>query len=381
MAAPEVALADHRWGDPFQGSWIRLSLRPILLYFASRLGFTLIALATATVTRVPLFTALTVWDSKWYLSIAQWGYPHRFPAGSGDAVQTNLGFFPLLPIVIRGVHVLPGLTYTDAGLLADLGIGLGAAVAVWWLVKDLWGTSAADRATALVFFSPGALVLSFVYTEGLTVMLVALVLLALRHERWVLAGAVAAVTTTADPVAVVAVVPCLVAAFFAIRDRADWRSLAAPMLAPLGVIGFFSYLWVHTGSFFEWFHAQRAGWQNGAIGGSVPRAVASLYRHGFLNPNDWVKSFSVVLAIALVVGFLAARPPAPWTGYVVGVMVFGVLSPIVAVTPRLLLRCFPLVAVLGVKLPRLLFEVVLGLSALAAAALMVMATGAITWTP
>ena len=60
--------------------------------------------------------------------------------------------------------------------------------------------------------------------------------------------------------------------------------------------------------------------------------------------------------------FFRARPPATWVGYVVAVLAFGAISPVIGVTPRLLLRGFPLLGVVGAKLPPLWFEVVLGLS-------------------
>jgi hypothetical protein len=68
-------------------------------------------------------------------------------------------------------------------------------------------------------------------------------------------------------------------------------------------------------------------------------------------------------------------------GYVVAVLCFGALSPVIGVSPRLLLRGFPLLGVVGAKLPPLWFEVALGLSALGMAALGMMAMGGPLWTP
>jgi len=63
------------------------------------------------------------------------------------------------------------------------------------------------------------------------------------------------------------------------------------------------------------------------------------------------------------------------------VLAFGAFSPVIGVTPRLLLRCFPLLGVVGARLPRLWFEVVLGLSALCLAALAVVSMGSPAFTP
>jgi hypothetical protein len=232
-----------------------------------------------------------------------------------------------------------------------------------------------------VFFSPGALVLSLVYTEAATILLVACTLMALRRSRWVVAGLCAAVATTADPVASAVVVPCVVAAVVAVRRRGEWRALAAPLLAPLGIVAFFGYLWAHTGSPLEYFRAQRAGWQGGTYLGGIPGSFAHLFGHWFADPDYAVKAVSALVAVALLVVFFRARPPGTWIGYVVAVLAFGALSPVIGVTPRLVLRGFPLLGVVGAKLPPLWFEAVLGLSALCMATLGAMAMGGPLWTP
>jgi hypothetical protein len=341
----------------------------------------LVAGAVASNGIQPVSNVLTVWDSNWYLSIASGGYVSRIPPGVGNPAQSDLGFFPLLPLLVRFTHLVTGFGFTVSGLLTTFLVGVAASVAVWWMLRDVFGATGADRGTALVFFSPGALVLSLVYSEGVTILLVACTLLALRRERWVVAGVCAALAATADPVAGAVIVPCIVAAVVAIRTERDWRALAAPILTPLGVLAFFGYLWAHTGSPFEYFRAQRAGWQSGAYFDGIPTALGQLFGHGLASINEGVKGVSVLVAIGLLVLFFRARPPATWIGYVVGVLVLGAMSPIIGVTPRLLLRGFPLLGVVGAKLPPLWFEVVLGLSALCMAALGILAMGGTLWTP
>jgi hypothetical protein len=249
------------------------------------------------------------------------------------------------------------------------------------MLRDVFGPTGADRGTALVVFSPGALVLSLVYSEAATVLLVACTLLALRRRRWVVAGLCAALATAADPVTTAVIVPCVVGAWIAVRDRREWRSLWAPLLAPLGIATFFLYLWAHTGSPLEYFRAQRAGWQGGTYFGGIPVAFWHLFTHFFADPDYAVKAVSAVVCVGLLVIFFRARPPATWVGYVIAVLVLGAVSPVIGVTPRLLLRGFPLLGVVGAKLPPLWFEAVLGLSALCMAALGMMAMGGPLWTP
>jgi hypothetical protein len=341
----------------------------------------LVAGAVATVGPRPVSKALTVWDSHWYLSIASGGYVTRIPPGVGNPAQSDLGFFPLVPLFIRFTHLVTGFGFVVSGLLATFLVGMAASVAVWWMLRDVFGSSGADRGTALVFFSPGALVLSLVYSESATILFVACALMALRRKRWLVAGLCAAVAAIADPVAGAVVVPCTMAAVVAIRTRGEWRALIAPILAPLGAVAFFGYLWAHTGSPFEYFRAQRAGWQSGTYFAGIPTALGQLFGHGFASVNEGVKGVSVLVAIGLLVVFFRARPPSIWIGYVLGVLLLGAISPIIGITPRLLLRSFPLLGVVGAKLPSLWFEVVLGMSALCMAALAVLAMGGTVWTP
>jgi hypothetical protein len=357
------------------------SLRPALLYLASRAGMALVATAVASDTHQPVVKMLTPWDSAWYLEIARNGYVSHIPPGSGNPAQSDLGFFPLIPLMTRATHLVTRFGWNVSGLVTTFVLGLAAAVAVWWMLRDVFGRTGADRGTALVFFSPGALVLSFVYSEAAIICFVACALMALRRNRWVLAGLCAAVATAADPIGSAVMVPCVFAAWVAIRTRGEWKALAAPLLAPLGIGAFFLYLWAHTGSPLEYFRAQRAGWQGGTYFGGIPGAFSHLFGHWFADPDYAVKAVSVLVVIALLVIFFRARPPGTWIGYVVGVLAIGAISPVIGVTPRLVLRGFPLLGVVGAKLPPLWFEVVLGLSALCMATLAMMAMGGPLWTP
>jgi hypothetical protein len=370
---------------PHTGSRVRrfviLSLRAVGIYVASRIGMTLVATAVASDVHQPVLKSLTPWDSYWYLQIARSGYVDHIPPGHGNPAQSDLGFFPLIPLVTRATHLVTGTSWEVAGVLTTFLLGLAAAVAVWWMLHDLFGRTGADRGTALVFFSPGALVLSMVYSEAGTILFVACALLALRRSRWVVAGLCAAVATTADPVGAAAIVPCVVAAVLAIRRRGEWKALLAPLLAPLGIGSFFAYLWAHTGTPFEYFHAQRAGWQGGTFFNGIPGSFAHLFSGWFADPDYAVKAVSALVAVALLVVFFRARPPGTWIGYVLAVLAFGAISPVIGVTPRLVLRGFPLLGVVGAKLPPVWFEAVLGLSALCMAALGMMAMGGPLWTP
>jgi hypothetical protein len=73
--APDGRVLDDAAPSGSRLRWfLTLSLRPVLLFVASRAGMLVVACATSSVTHRPVSTSLTVWDSSWYLSIAGGGY-------------------------------------------------------------------------------------------------------------------------------------------------------------------------------------------------------------------------------------------------------------------------------------------------------------------
>ncbi len=360
------------------------SYRPIAIYAASRAGVLLVFGAAAYATHTTFAHALLNWDSQWYMSIARVGYPHAVPPGSGNAAQSNLGFFPLLPLLIRAMAELTGASYAVAGLLVTSLFGLVGSVVVWQMLAETDGVARADRATAFVYLAPGAFVLSMVYTEAVVITLVAATLLLLRRRRWVLAGLIAGLATAADPLAVAVVVPCAWASFMAIWRKRDWRALWAPALSPWGVVAFFSFLWAWTGSPLAWFVAQRRGWQQGTFGTAIPQEIWNVATQGFSNVNDTVKLFSLVFAALMVLLFFRCRPDSTVAAYVLAVLAMAALSPVAGFSPRVILRAFPLFSVVGARLGKGWFEALLAVSALgmaAAAVLSIAPPPAIPFTP
>lgn len=351
------------------------------IFVASRVGVLLVAASIAFDEHLSVLSLLTKWDSHWYLLAATKGYPAAIPPGHGNAAQSALGFFPLYPLAVRAAMDVSGASAKAAALSVGAIGGLAGAIVVWLLFRSVYGERAADRGTALVFVSPGAYVLSMAYSETLLVPLAAGCLLALKGRRWVVAGLLGAGATACDPVGIAIVVPCVIAAMAAIRLRGEWRSIAAPLLAPAGVVAFFSYLWAHDGTPLAWFIAQRRGWQPGRLGSGLWNQLLVVRADHLSIPPYTVKAAGFVVALALLAVFLTTRRPATWTGYVVAVLVLALLSPIVGFTPRTLLRAFPLLGVVGARAGSGWFEALLVVSALAMAAAAALSFGSLGLAP
>ena len=350
------------------------------LVLASRAVVLLVLASVAKVRGDSFVTYLTGWDSAWYLRIAHYGYVSVIPPGHGSPAQCDLGFFPLVPLFVRATHTLSGLSWNSAALLSTGIVSIAAGVVLWLLLTDVVPSDAAKRGVALVYFSPAALVLSMVYSEAYLIFFVSLSLWALRHQKWMLGGVAAACATALDPLGVAACVPCAWAAYEAIRADRNWRSLLAPALSPLGVVIFFTYLWRHTGHFFEWFRAQRVGWQQGPLGTGVPYDLFQFIAHFFRDINPAVKSLGLVALIGMGWWMWRNRPPRVWLAYIGAVIALASLSPIIGFSPRVLLRAFPLFAFVGATLPRRWYPMVVGASSAAMVCLAVLSTS-VAWTP
>src|SRR5580698_8601745 len=120
-------------------------------------------------------------DAGWYQTIAAHGY--------GPLPRAATRFFPLLPLLDRGLHDITTLTVGIASLLitnlASLLLGMG----IYALVRSEWhDTVLARRAVWLIMLAPPAFVFVMGYSEALLVLLAVGFFLAIRRGTWWWAG-------------------------------------------------------------------------------------------------------------------------------------------------------------------------------------------------
>src|SRR6202022_4216173 len=85
-----------------------------------------------------------------------------------------------------------------------------------------------------------------------------LCLYSLLRRWWLLAGLSAAFASAAHPDAIVLSACCAWSAGAAVWKHREWRALIAPILAPAGLVVFFTYLRYHTGNFLAYVDATQA---------------------------------------------------------------------------------------------------------------------------
>jgi hypothetical protein len=318
------------------------------------------ALINGALRHVSLTSQLVNWDGHWYYWVATNGYPtHVLHA------QTRLGFMPLYPICMWFVSHVFGCSLIAAGVIISAVGGFIAAILVQRLAMGWWGQESGRRAVVLFCVFPGAVVFSMVYSEGLLLPLAAGCILALERRRWVLAGVLAAFATAVEPDALALALVCAVSAILelrrrGLRDRAAWRSLFAPLLAPVGAAVFAGFLWAWTGTPFATYITQHYGWKEStdplALLNLVEVLVSQISFTHFNQPTiDLNLVIGLIGAVVLVGGLtLLLRKPRQvspealtWT---LAISFLAVTSEYVPPNPRLLITAFPVICVFAHRL-------------------------------
>jgi hypothetical protein len=254
-------------------------------------------------------------------------------------------------------------------------------IAFWYLTRDIWGDTTADQATVLLCFFPGAFVFAMAYSEPLLLAAACASILALRRRHWVLAGLLVAGATAIRPNGIALVACCAWEAFVAIRSRREWRSLWSVVIAPAGVIAWFAYLGVSTGSFTAWFQTERGGWDERESPTAIVKLLHDVVRYGFQYPNFYVPLLGTAVAALLLIMLIQAKPPGVLVVYSGVVLAMAFMSTALGLRPRFVLTAFPLIMVLGYRLKGNLYALTVAGSATLMSGLLILSVTNLALVP
>ncbi len=330
-----------------------------------------------------LLGLITQWDAGWNSVVAGQGYIEMPDMGTGVEKFMTLAFFPVVPKCVQALHWATGLSIDSSGLLFCTTTGLAGTLVLWRLIQRRYSEEVATDSVLLLLVSPFAFVLSMFYTEGPTLLMVALCFTALDRKHWFLAGLAALVVGGMRPNGILIFVPCLVAAVIAFRGQRDWKPFVAPLLAPLGFIAWIAYVWHRTGQPGGYFAIQSQGW-----GASFDWGQAALESTIDLVTYQW-KSADLVISplMVLVIGVVGLvlayrrRMDWVWLSYAVGVVVLAAMNARQASTGRFLLLAFPLFVAFALSIPKRWLPLVAAMSAVLMGGFFYSATGPGSLTP
>jgi len=328
-----------------------------------------------------LFNTFTLWDSGWYLEIAEGGYRGEQAAA----------FFPLYPLL---VHALAWVTRSTvvAGVLISLVAAGFAAVAVQRIAAELLPARAARDSVLYLALWPVAFVFTSVYSEGLFLAFAAWAFWAgLQRRPWLAAvlGALAVDTRLIG----LALLPALVVLLWSRERRV--LLLAPLLLLPAAVGAYAWYLEHRLGDWRAFYESQGAFWLHhrpaaGPLGGlweaiaqgfhGVAQVVLHLGRASQVSAADEIGTRNalhlVLLVAALWLTWVAWRRLGPAAGvYSVAYLAIILSAPVsyfpLVSLPRFVLGDFPLflaLASLTERRPTARQAVLMGFAAVGGAA-------------
>lgn len=194
-------------------------------------------------------------DASNYLYLAEHGY-----SSVGDE-RCYIVFYPLFPLLVRLVSVLTAGNYEVAGVLVShLCYGASAAV-MRCLAAEVLPEKQARCAAAAMLLYPFSFFCFGPYTESLFMLLAVGCLLALRRERWWLAGGLAMLAALCRTQGIALCFACAYAFFSADpKERGGWVNLLPSVGALAGFGGYLMLNRMVTGSFFTFMSYQQSIW-------------------------------------------------------------------------------------------------------------------------
>ena len=292
------------------------------------------------------------WDAGWYLSVAERGYWFD-PNG-----PSNVAFFPLLPLLMKGLGSLTG-NYAAAGLLIANLAALGAVLALWLWMRAEAGPATAERAVLWLLVYPFSFYFYSIYAESLFFLLTTLAFYARARRQGLAAGVWAGLAALTRPMGVL-LAPALAWGLWQDRRagrRLHWQDLIAVLLPVAGLGAYMAYLALAFGDPLAFWKAHVVGWhvqlQWTALKdwqGALQTLMRPTRMHGYTDLLEITNILLPILFIALTVQVFRhlGTVPGIYTSLVIAVAI-GFAPESVG---REFLAAVPAFAVLGLVGPR-----------------------------
>ena len=302
------------------------------------------------------------WDAANYVRIAQFGYQTPY----------DVAFFPLFPLLITAfAHVLGSWSYLLVGTIISNAALLGALFVMYQLAVEAGGDQVAQRTLLYLCIFPTAFFFFAPYNESLFLLLTASTFLAMRQQRWWLAGLLGLLAALTRSAGILLVVPYMVElwttreSITASRQNMLFR-ISPILLIPLGTALYAIYCWHISGNPLD-FIAVQSHWGRHTTWPwqGIWQSLTEIFWYqpfGSFNEVHNLLDLSATLAFITlaIVGKNKLRASySVWMGLA---LLYMILSPaIVALDPlesnqRFVLEMFPAfitLSMLGIKHPRL----------------------------
>ncbi|TMC37732.1 MAG: hypothetical protein E6J31_12575 [Chloroflexi bacterium] len=344
--------------------WLFVATR-LILVMVTYVGYILLTApkySSNPVDIVGILASWNHWDAANYVRIAQFGYQTPY----------DVAFFPLFPLLITAfAHILGSWSYLLVGTIISNAALLGALFVIYQLAVETGGEQVAQRTLLYLCIFPTAFYFFAPYNESLFLLLTASTFLAMRQQRWWLAGLLGLLAALTRSAGILLVIPYMVElwttreSITASRQNMLFR-ISPILLIPLGTALYAIYCWHISGNPLD-FIAVQSHWGRHTTWPwqGIWQSLTEIFWYqpfGSFNEVHNLLDLSATLAfIALaIVGKNKLRASYSfWMGLA---LLYMILSPAtVALDPlesnqRFVLEMFPAfitLSMLGIKHPRL----------------------------
>ncbi len=318
--------------------------------------------SSAPVNTLALLASWNHWDAANYVRIAQFGYQTPY----------DVAFFPLFPLLIAAIaHILGNWSYLLVGTLISNGTLLGALFVLYQLAADAGGDLVGRRTLLYLCIFPTAFFFFAPYNEPLFLLLSTSIFLALRRQRWWLAGLFGFLASLTRSPGILLVVPFIAELWLsrdsitASRQKMLLRVLPV-LLIPLGTLLYAIYCWHISGNPLD-FVAVQSHWGRHTTWPwqGIFLSLASIF---WYQPFGSFSEVHNVLDLSATIAFITLailgrnKLRASYSIWLAVLLIFILISPAVATNDplesnqRFILEMFPAfitLAMIGIKHPRL----------------------------
>ncbi len=193
-----------------------------------------------------LESRFATWDAAHYLYLAEYGYHARSP---------SCAFYPLWPMLIRGVWKLVGGSPVVVGLILANLLSIAGLTVFYRFAVERMGPEAALWSLIVLCAFPGAIFFSLIYTESLYLLLLMGFFWLVYRRRYGWAAVVGFFLPLTKAMGIFVTVPT---AYLLCRRKELFRFGWVLGIVGLGYVTYFGLIWGWTGSPFSGFTAQRA---------------------------------------------------------------------------------------------------------------------------
>lgn len=295
------------------------------------------------------FEALLNWDSRYYISITQFGYQQ----------SSHYAFFPGYPLVIKSISLLTGNFYLSAILISNLATFLASVVLYKLIVLDFTKKIAKQTFIFLLLF-PTSFYLVMGYSEGLFLLLSVLTIYFFKKGNF-FASSIFANFLSITRVAGLVLISSIIIHVIVTKQlsKKNWIML----LSPVAFLIYCLYLYTQTQNPF-YFLVSQIEWRR-TIG--FPwigywQAISNIFQPGFIQKYYYV-IFDLLFAIfGLGMAIRSFRFLTPLYGvYALGSVLLPMFTSNLSSMARFLLPMFPiflLIALIKNKVIKLIYLII-----------------------